>query len=383
MAETMNMKSVSVEKFANLVGEQIEDEDFSPIIGIGKAGVGKTVSIYEKTVELGIGFCELRLVNLSETDLLGLPQAVNGRTTYASNDLLPYVERDGEVGILVLDEITSARESVRALSLQLLDSKRGVGNYKLPPKWLVVSLGNGIEDGGIFNGLESAVLNRCRCWRVEPDLQSWKHWATKNDIESSVVGFVSWDPNYLHTMVEDDVAGVFASPRSWEALSKKLRDREKRKGGKLDEESVELYASACVGEKVAVQFSAFYNYSKGVLSADEIIAGVAPTDLRNYAKEAQYLVASSLTKRIAALVREANLREQEEIPRGSLLGKQLGNTLSWIADVSKNTSLDLALMCFSDLNENIPELENVILSSWIEEDYPRFIDFITENVKMY
>ena len=80
MTETLNMMSVSVEVFARFIKEQIEDDDLSPVIGIGKSGVGKTESIYELTQEMGIGFCELRLVTM-RNDLLGIPYQTKDNTT--------------------------------------------------------------------------------------------------------------------------------------------------------------------------------------------------------------------------------------------------------------------------------------------------------------
>ena len=55
-----------------------------------------------------------------------------------------------------------------------MDSKRALGTYKLPDKWKVISLGNGIDDGGVFNGMENAFLSRAMCYRIEPDLECWK-----------------------------------------------------------------------------------------------------------------------------------------------------------------------------------------------------------------
>ena len=123
--DEMNLLSVSVERFIRLVEEQLEDENLTPVLGLGKSGIGKTESIHELCVKRGIGFKELRLVTMTETDLLGIPlvkeyddPSVEGgkvaKTQWASNDMLPIASRDGEVGILVLDEITSATATANA-----------------------------------------------------------------------------------------------------------------------------------------------------------------------------------------------------------------------------------------------------------------------------
>lgn len=383
MSDTMNMKSITIKRFLQLVEEQLEDGDLTPILGLGKSGVGKTVGIYELTQKLGIGFCELRLVTLTETDMLGVPMIENGRTTYASNELLPMASRDGERGVLVLDEITSAMPGVRAAAFQLLDSKRSLGNYKLPPDWLVVSLGNGISDGGVFQGMELAFLNRCRCYRIEPDLASWKNWAIDNDINESVTGFVSFKPEMLHKFDPDELASVFPSPRSWEALSKQLTNRERRKGGKLDSDSVELYASGCVGEECAVQFAAFYEYNKKVLNAEDILAGTAPTDLKDMEAETRYILAASITKTLKSECNKEGLGDNSQIKRHSELADKVGNVFKWTYGVSKNTALDLAIMIVKDIANNIPCIEATIVEPWWDEDYPEFVKFASENENVF
>ena len=272
MAETMNMMEISVDRFIKEIKLDLEDENYDPVIGIGKSGVGKTMSISELCEELGIGFCELRLVTLTEIDLLGIPTIENGRTTYASNALLPDAKRDGEKGILVLDEITSCSSTIRAAAYQLLDSKRALGNYKLPEHWKVVALGNGIDDGGVFQGMEHAFLSRATCYRIEPNLDSWMKWAVNKGVNSSITAFLKFDPTALHVFNPDEIASVFPCPRSWTALSKKLNAREKRNGGMLPLEQVELYAAGTVGVKVASEFSGFYSYNSKTVDPEDILS---------------------------------------------------------------------------------------------------------------
>ena len=198
MADNMNMMEISMDTFLNEIKMDLEDEIYEPMIGIGKSGIGKTMGIHELTQQLGIGFCELRLVTMTEIDILGIPKEdANGRTTYAANSLLPDAKRDGERGILVLDEITSAQSTVRAAAYQLLDSKRALGEYKLPERWKVVALGNGIDDGGVFQGMEAAFLSRATCYRIEPNADVWVKWAISHDINSSVIAYIRWRPENL------------------------------------------------------------------------------------------------------------------------------------------------------------------------------------------
>lgn len=375
--ETLNMLGISVERFTHLVREQMEDGDLTPIVGIGKSGVGKTESVFELTQEMNIGFCELRLVTMTETDLLGIP-TINqfGRTDWASNNLLPDEERDGKRGILVLDEITSATSTIRAAAYQLLDSKRSLGNYKLPEGWLVIALGNGPDDGGVFQGMEAAFLSRCRCWRIEPDLRSWKKWAINKEVNPTVLAFLSSMPEYLHKLNPDEIASVFPCPRSWVSLSKKLTDREKRNGNKsLDQESVDIYTASCVGADVASTFGAFYAYNSSVISVEDIIEGRASTDIGRLEPQVMYIVVQNLVR---ALTHELKMGKVGYTYKPETT-KRVANACNWIVGVGAK-SLDLAVMALTDLSQNVKEFSDLIVRVEEFDTYaPQMIEFAMAN----
>jgi hypothetical protein len=378
MAETMNMMEISVEKFCEEVKYDIEDENYAPMVGIGKSGVGKTMGIYEVTQEMGIGFCELRLVTLNEIDMLGIPKENEaGRTTYASNDLLPDAERDGEVGVLVLDEITSAASTVRAAAYQLLDSKRSLGNYTLPPKWKVIALGNGPDDGGVFQGMECAFLSRATCYRIEPKLSSWKPWAVRNGVNPSVIAFLNFDPSALHVFDPDEIASVFPCPRSWTALSKKLNDREKKNGGLLTTENVELYAAGTVGMQVASSFAAFYNFNKKTIKPEDIIAGKVKGEVvRDLEAQVIHIILSSVVKLTAEIVTKGQISKTEFTPEAVTAA---ANVVNWAIEVA-NYKLDLALTCFADLVRGSKAFKEMAGACEAFDDAsPNFLIFCSEN----
>lgn len=378
MSETLNMMPVTIKTFTRMVRESIEDNDLTPIIGIGKSGVGKTESIFELTKEMGIGFCELRLVTMTETDLLGVP-TINkeGRTDWASNNLLPDAKRDGAVGILVLDEITSATSTIRAAAYQLLDSKRALGNYKLPDGWLVVALGNGPDDGGVFQGMEGAFLSRARCWRIEPDLGTWKHWAINKTVNPTVIAFLSSMPEYLHKFDADEIAQVFPCPRSWTSLSKKLNDRERRNDNKpLDQESVDIYAASCVGADVATTFGAFYSYNKSVVSVSDILDGKATANIGVIENEVMYIVVQNLVR---TLRQELTLGKIGQGQFKDTTVKRVANACKWIVAVGVK-SLDLSVMALQDLSQNVKEFaELVIQDEKFDEACPELLQFAIAN----
>lgn len=377
MAETMNMMEISVDRFLNEIRMDFEDENYDPVIGIGKSGVGKTMSIYELCEEMGIGFCELRLVTLTEIDLIGIPTIENGRTTYAANALLPDVKRDGEKGILVLDEITSCNSTIRAAAYQLLDSKRALGNYKLPPKWKVVGLGNGLDDGGVFTGMENAFLSRATCYRIEPNLDSWKKWAIKKGVNPSILAYLSFDPDKLHKMNTDDIASVFPCPRSWTALSQKLNAREKRAGGLLPLEQVEVYAAGAVGMEVAPAFAAFYQYNKKTVSPEEIFSGKTNASIvKTLDTEVVYLVIQSLIKQLNIELKQGKTSGFASFKPECV--KRVANMVNWLIDVA-DFKLDYAITALTDITAGVPDFKVMALScDDFDDACPRLLKFASD-----
>jgi len=377
--ETMNMKSYTVAQFTRFIKEQIEDGLLTPVIGIGKSGIGKTESIFELTKEMGIGFAELRLVTLTETDLLGIP-TINeyGRTDWASNNLLPDAKRDGERGILVLDEVTSAARPVRTAAFQLMDSKRALGNYKLPDGWLVVALGNGPDDGGYFDSMEGAFLNRGGALRVEPDLKSWKKWAVDSGVNHSVVAFLSKMPEYLHKFDPDEIASVFPSPRSWTALSKRLNAREAKNGNKpLDRDDVEIYSAASVGDEVSSKFCAFYEYNRSIVDIDKVIEGKGEIPAGRIEPQVMYLTINSLVREVNSFLSfgdKGGNRFSEEAEQ------KLANTVKWLVKLGESKSIDMTILAIRDLSENVPNFVKLVMhSERFDKLCPELIEFATKN----
>lgn len=394
MAE-FNMLEIPISKFVTYIREDFEDENYGPAICLGKAGVGKTVSMHELAQEMGIGYKELRLVTMTEIDILGLPDTEvmydnngnvikgnNGRerkaTTYSASALLPVAERDGERGILVLDEITSASRGVRACAYQLLDSKRALGEYKLPDKWKVVALGNGSEDGGVFEGMESAFLNRgSTCYRVEPDLDGWKEWAIKHGVHPTVIAFLTQQPDCIHQFDNQEIASVFPSPRSWEALSTKLTKRERARGGRLDIDDVENYAGGAIGAKVAAMFASFYAYSSEVIDCEDIFAGkIKASDMQNLSGEALIITIQSVIKNLAEILKK-HKKGADSFDKPALQAAVA--VARWIIEISK-VRIDDAMIAITDLTKGVPDFTMLIVcTDEFDTLCPDFIEFCVAN----
>lgn len=379
MAETLNMREASIHEITDFIKDLFNMEIYDPVIVLGKMGMGKTVSLKGLAKELGIGYSEVRLVNMTETDMLGIPTiSKDGTTTYASNDLLPIAERDGERGILAIDEITSCSSTMRAAAYQLLDSQRRLGNYKLPDKWICVGLGNGPDDGGVFNGAEAALFTRCYGFRVAPNLESFKEYAIENGMNPSVIAYLSYDPSKLHVYDPDELDGLCPCPRTWEKLSKLLNAKEKFNGGPVSMAVAEFLASASIGVREAGFFSGFYEYNqKGhVVSVDDILNGKAKgSNVKANEPQVIYIAIESIIKQLNGELKAAN-KVNGNYP--SSIVKRVANAANWLVDAA-SVKLDYGIMGARDLCTAVQDISSIILDEDFDSVCPTFLQFCKKN----
>lgn len=379
--ENLNMISVNITRFERLIREELEDENYDPIVGIGVSGIGKTECLPFICKKLKIGYMELRLVSLNDSDLIGLPDYIEhsdgSRTsTFASNDLLPRADRDGEIGLLVLDEFTSASPELQAACYQLLDSKRSIANYKLPPKWKVVALGNGPDDGGTYRNNTAAALSRCMCYRISPDIEAWKKWAIPSGVNDSVIAYLSSNPDMLHVLKDTEYASVFPCPRSWVALSKRLNSREKANGGPLDRDDVLIYAAGAVGLDNASEFATFYAFKKQSLNMIDVINNGEIPNLNNLQEEVISLAISSMCKYMAE---EAD-KEVDDFDYSDGFIKKTANCMKFIYQLSFRRN-ELGVQAYQDLVNSVDNVNLVVMSARDEDD-KRFITYFPEYPDM-
>ena len=389
--ETLNMHTAPLTQITAQIAHQLEDGDYTPITLLGKSGIGKTESVRDLAAELNIGFVELRLSHYQESDLIGLPYIDEcGKTRHAASNLLPD-ERDSGQGILLLDEVTSAPKSMRSAVYQLLDAGRRLGEYKLPDKWLVIACGNGPDDGGDFRGIEPAFLSRGFCWRVEENLQDWKKWALTHGINSSVIAFLSFQPEMLHVMDLERPFDMIACPRNWAKLSTLLTNMEARTPGNFVEDmnDLEFAADGCVGCKCGPAFSAFYQYKKMLISPQDIMEGrVAPSYMNEVSEEILYLTAQALVDELkdmladddAALTDPLDFDAEPACSLDPATISKVANVFNWIMAVGEEVRLDAAVSILQDLTMSAGiSLRSLVLSDEFDLCCPQFAKFAEKN----
>lgn len=215
-----NMKPIEFKRFLKL---SLEKNPKRAIFVYGGVGVGKSSCIKQVADELDYELRDIRLSLLDAVDLRGLPDIdkTKKETYWTKPIFLPPENYDKKV-ILFLDEFNTASASVQNACLQLV-LDRGIGEYRLPDKAILICAGNNLGDGGFTFRLSSALRNRFINIDFEINFEDWKVWAYTNDINPLVIAFHNYRKgDLLHSYKADTDNKSFATPRSWQYASEIL-----------------------------------------------------------------------------------------------------------------------------------------------------------------
>ena len=214
----------------------------------GKSGIGKTEQgrAFGRTHKDG-NIVDTRVSQLDPSDSRGIPFNNDGLCSWLIPSMFPIVERDGLVGLWILDEYLDGPRSVKTAFQQLILERR-LGDYVVPEGWSIIALGNKREHGGVGDGLSVAQQDRFCHFEAVMDTDALrKHFITIG-VEDSVTSFIKLRPDLAHKQPDrgsDDWA--WPSPRSYEKLSNLIKSKPPK------QLRMKLYASL-IGEGPATEF---------------------------------------------------------------------------------------------------------------------------------
>ena len=256
--------SITIRQFEMAARITIEKNIRRSLKIVGPTGIGKSEVIHQIAKSYNLNVIDIRLLLWSLTDLKGIPYPDNTHTytKWLINDVLPRPERDGEKGILLLEELDDAPKTVRAAAYQLtLDRK--LGDYTLGDGWHIIATSNREQDGGAYTTALAPLNDRFEIHEVEPDFVTWRDYAVKIGYNPLIIAYLSANPSALYTYKTEDSADlVFATPRSWAAVSDLL-------DLKLKKDVLMIKAEANIG---AVEATGFFKYIKNTKLLPEIYA---------------------------------------------------------------------------------------------------------------
>jgi hypothetical protein len=240
-----------------------------PVMIWGPPGIGKSDIIHEIGRETNRRVIDIRLALWEPTDIRGIPyfDPETKEMRWASPSELPKVVTDNS--IIFLDEFPSAVPTVQAGAYQLILNRK-IGEYELPPAVDMVAAGNRENDRGISYKMPAPLANRFTHLELKPNFNCWLNWAIKNDIDPSIISFLSWSKKDLYDFNPKSASKAFATPRSWTFVNKFLT---KGKRSKNSETLLTALLAGTVGEGLAITFSTFCKTSSKLPKTEEILSG--------------------------------------------------------------------------------------------------------------
>lgn len=199
-----------------------------PLFIWGKPGVGKSKIVAAECEALGFDVIDWRLCLMDSVDLRGVPSVVDGRTRWNPPAELPdaiSAKNKRKPLVILFDEYMQGEiPTVNASSSLVLD--RMLALYRLPDDVRMIAASNRIEDRASTQRVPTHIANRFDHATMEVDAQEWVSWAKTGGIDPRVIAFIKYRPTLLHVFDPASKEVAFASNRSWEFLSDKLKDLE-------------------------------------------------------------------------------------------------------------------------------------------------------------
>ena len=380
-------------KLALLTG-LVKYEDFGltledvrkPLLVVGKPGIGKTCGIISSINEMNkqlpankkLGFKKILLGQTVVGSLSGIPVSKpDGTVVRIQIPDLPNPERDGEYGVLFLDEITTADEMQIQPALGLADDSRSLGEYTLPEHWIVIGAGNG-PDCTNFVRLDDMTLTRFSAYDINYNYKKdFRPYAHSVGINEDIIAFLNFKPD-LCVRVEstdmDNAGKMFPCPRTWERLSIELKMREAR-GKKVDSDQIANFAGRIIGMSAGREFGAFMQFRKNLnYDAEKILEGTERDPEVGMAKETYHIILESLFKIVKAEIAEHG----DDVPLE--MYQRVGNMLSWIL---KFHELENKINAIIEIRDDIPAVAALVFDDdFCEQCCPELDVFFTENMSL-
>lgn len=245
-----------------------------PVMIHGSPGIGKSDIVHQAAKEIGYErVIDLRLSQLDQVDLRGVPSVIDGVTHWNPPEFLPRLPKT----VLFLDEINSASAGVMAAAYELILNRR-VGKFQLLADTAIVCAGNLSTDFAMVNAMPSALKNRMTHVTLDVNNDDWCQWAIESgQIHESVIAFLRFRPGMLNEFDQGNKtkeskqkarnmreATAFATPRTWQIMSEFVAD------GVEPEIEYETY-QGIVGEAAAAEFTGFQKYYRALPNLDNVL----------------------------------------------------------------------------------------------------------------
>ena len=203
-------------------------------------------------------FIDIRLSEYDSSDIKGLPDFQSDKKSIEFR--VPFwallMENPKSDGILFFDEINLATPLVISSCYKIIYD-RVVNEGKINDNWLILGCGNKQEDRA--NTQDIAPPLRDRGGEVEltvPSVDAWTEWATKNTIDTRIIGFLNFKSSNLFVVDFNDEQ-KFTTTRGWERVSRLIKDV-------VELGQIELVTSSAISEGISKEFLAYCKLSSKI-----------------------------------------------------------------------------------------------------------------------
>ncbi len=187
--------------------------------------------------------------------------------------------------------------------------------------------------------MPSPLANRFVHFEMEVDVDDWRYWAYKKEIDDRVISYISYKTEHLFTFDAKSDVKSFATPRSWEYVDSILKSS-------IGQELLLDSVSGAVGREVAVGFLSFIK----VMNKLPDIKGILASGDAEYSDEVDVLYALS-TGLVSAFLKDNS-------------DENLDNLLRYTLGLKS----EFAVMCVQDLQRNGVTMEHSdVFKEWVQK----------------
>lgn len=356
LAATMDM--ASFQKLAVLFGPEMT------IVVRGRHGIGKSESVYQIAKKIksdfyripknteeyhhsfddGLPVIEIRLSQMSEGDIIGLPTTDGTSTSFRPCDWL--ITACKRPVVLFLDERNRALEGVKQAVFQLMDSK-AFYRHKLHPETRIFVAEN-IGDQYSVNQVDPAELSRSAVVDLRPTVKDFLTYAEEH-CDMALVEYIRSNEKHLEHDGNYEANKKYPDRRAWVRLDKQLKS-----SGLYDTPESVMFlhmASAMIGPEIGNTFWKFCKERERDVKAIDVLTN-AKAVIARLGKDPEASKMIEVTHKLTDWLKENNANEAQ--------AKQLGI----FARALPSEAIMLLWSCISSTEANLftifPEIKELV-----------------------
>jgi len=241
------------------------------VLARGATGIGKSEIFRQIGRNLGLPIIDRRLSQMTEGDIIGLPELKDGVTRFAPVDWL--LRACKEPVVLFLDEPNRATPEVQQCAFQLV-LDRELNGHKLHPETRLYAA---VNEGSEYqvNDMGPALVRRFWTVDIEPTTEDWINWATGDrGMDYAVVEFIRQQPAHLRHAGQFEPGKIYPNPASWDRLERSLRYAGTSPSDVCGAETPSGFYATClgfVGVEASLAFNEFVRNYENQVSAEDIL----------------------------------------------------------------------------------------------------------------